>query len=525
MTGWRAKWRVGTLAGVILGGADAVLADALPRIEPLDACFVEPADLETPGVRYQCGHVIVPENRSLPDGRTVGLGYMRVSKGSGATQPPLFMIAGGPGNSLIQPAMFYMFTDGFLGPILEKRDIVVLEQRGARYSDPHLDCPEARSFAWKALEQGLDPEAAADLRRQAIPACAQRVAASGVDLAQYDVGAIVEDIDDSRRAFGFDRIALYGASYGAQIAQQMIREHPDALAAVILDGANSLSPTSWVQDRARDADEALDSLDTLCEADIKCAAAYDLRGMVDQAMALFKDGPIWGSVTDPTDPSRSFSYQITEEDFAGLVFELQTGQVSIRSMPALMQSLLADGRTSMQSLLGEMFASEVVAARNPAPEETATLAHAAVVCSDDPVTGPADITILPDASAFARAYAASMYDLYHGLCTSLALPVVPPEFDDDATGDVPTLVLAGALDARTPLFRSEEVASKLTHARLAVFPEGTHVQLGEVNTCAAAILRNFLDAPRAVPDLSCIDALPKRGFILPDGSNSTEIGP
>mgnify|MGYP006307357443 CR=1 FL=1 len=69
------------------------------------------------------------------------------------------------------------------------------------------------------------------------------------------------------------------------------------------------------------------------------------------------------------------------------------------------------------------------------------------------------------------------------------------ETDIDVTADIPTLVLASDLDARTPAIRSQLVAETLPSASFVLFPEGTHVQLGEINQCAGAILRAFLADP------------------------------
>jgi pimeloyl-ACP methyl ester carboxylesterase len=146
--------------------------------------------------------------------------------------------------------------------------------------------------------------------------------------------------------------------------------------------------------------------------------------------------------------------------------------------------------------------------------------HMAVVCSDDPVTSPADMIVEADASAYARAYGASVLEEYIAFCSAVDVPPLPDATDVDVTTDVPVLVLAGDLDARTPAIRSRLVAETLPRAHFVLFPEGTHVQLGEVNLCAGEILRAFLAAPDAAPDMSCIAAMPPRGFVLPDGTVS-----
>ncbi|MCL4186703.1 MAG: alpha/beta hydrolase [Rhodobacteraceae bacterium] len=511
-----------TMSGAACLLAAAAAADGLPRIEPATACFVDLVAPDGSAIRTECGHVVVPEDPGDPSGPVARLGYLRVRGADGAARPPLFMIAGGPGSSLITADAAYLFTAKFLGPLLDARDIVLLDQRGAGFSEPLLECREVEAFQWTAVEQELDAEAARDLVRQAIPVCARRAAAQGIELATYNVLSIVADIDAARAAFGYDRIGFYGASYGAQIGQQVLRERPAILEAVVLDGANALSATSWAQDRARDADEALMHLDALCEADAKCASAYDILGLVETGMRLFDEGPIIVTVPRPDSPSRSFEVPLEAKDFASLVFSLQTGQNAVRSLPAFLTELLADGRASVAAVLGPMLAQSLAAARDPGPQETAALAHAAIVCSDDPVTGPEDIVVPEGTSDYGRTHGREVLRQYQELCADVAVPELPEATDIDATADVPTLVLSGALDARTPTFRSEEVARGLPRATLAVFPEGTHVQLGEVNACAAEIVVRFLDDPAVAPPLDCIARQPRRGFILPDGSGSLD---
>jgi hypothetical protein len=66
------------------------------------------------------------------------------------------------------------------------------------------------------------------------------------------------------------------------------------------------------------------------------------------------------------------------------------------------------------------------------------------------------------------------------------------------------------------------VAERLPRAAIVAFHEGTHVQLGEVNLYAGKILKAFLADPEVASDMSCIEGMPRRGFVLPDGTMSQE---
>ena len=79
---------------------------------------------------------------------------------------------------------------------------------------------------------------------------------------------------------------------------------------------------------------------------------------------------------------------------------------------------------------------------------------------------------------------------------------------------LPTLILSGGLDAQTPTFRSEEVARSLPNARLVVFPDGTHVQLGAFNVCAGQIMVAFVRDPKGALPLECAQTIRFPGFVL-----------
>jgi pimeloyl-ACP methyl ester carboxylesterase len=498
-------------------------ARANQHVQLLTECFVQPPqDIAVEFGEFECGYVVVPESHSDPSARNVRLGFIRLPARQATDAPPFFMLSGGPGNSLLQPVTFSLFSDKLLGPLRETRDVVIIEQRGSLHSIPNLDCPLMHRLPWLANELGLDRTAAETLSRAAFADCVAQAKAHGVDLAQYNSLAIAADIDMARQALGYDQIVYYGASYGAQLGQHMMRDYPETLAAVILDGASALSVRSWMEDRVINVEDGIEHLVATCEADVKCNAAYDIRALLGQAMALFEAGPIRARYTDPNDPETTVELSLTEEDFATAVYEMQTGQIFVRSLPAMLHLAVADGRSSMATVLGEIVGQKVVAARD-AQAGIATLMHAAVICSDDPVRSDADMVVPADASAFARVFGRAVLREYRMLCDVVDVPPLPDATDVDPAVNVPTLVLSGWLDVRTPTARSLEVAKALPEATLVTFWEGTHVQLAEVNTCAAAIVREFIANPSRAVDAACVEDIPKRGFVLPDFSLSVEV--
>ncbi|MFS2017838.1 alpha/beta fold hydrolase, partial [Massilia sp. CT11-108] len=138
----------------------------------------------------------------------------------GARPDPLFVLAGGPGEagSDVLPLLSTAFKR-----VRATRDIVFVDQRGTGLSGK-LECPSDAD----ADAQLSDADADAALRR-----C---IAASKAPFAAYTTAAAARDIESVRRALGYDRINLWGGSYGTRLAQ----------AASLAHWANSWSSAAWL---------------------------------------------------------------------------------------------------------------------------------------------------------------------------------------------------------------------------------------------------------------------------------------
>ena len=60
------------------------------------------------------------------------------------------------------------------------------------------------------------------------------------DLAGYTIAACAEDVNDLRRALGYDRISLFGGSFGSQWSLAVMRLHPEIVARAVLSAVEPL---------------------------------------------------------------------------------------------------------------------------------------------------------------------------------------------------------------------------------------------------------------------------------------------
>ena len=494
---------------------------ALPRFEPLDQCFVAPpADLNL-DLAMDCGYVVVPEFYHAESSRELKLGITRLSSGVGAAASPLFMLAGGPGQTQIKPDLYNLFKPELLGNVLTARDIVLVEQRGTEYTDTFLDCPAVYSAGWLAHEQQLDEAQTIAFEQELLQSCITDFQAQGINFDAYNSVENAADVNAVRQALGYDRIMYYGASYGSQLGQHVMRDFPEILEAVVLDGANALSRKSWVEDRALDAQWGIDNLTKLCTADEKCKAAYDIPALVDAALAFFDKGPLAYTYVDPNDASVTIDVTVTQADLVNLLHSMQGDRIGAFSLPGLLEQLTQGGADAVRELLGQSKAQNLLAARDITKGDMAFLMHVAMVCSDDPVKSMADV-VLDGVGAYATIFGKTVAEEYVMLCELLKVKALSDDTDINVTIDVPTLLLSGDLDVATPAFRSQIVADALPNATHLIFPGRTHVQIAVINFCAAQVATQFILEPTAPLNTSCLAEAPVLGFPLPDGTMSNE---
>lgn len=174
----------------------------------------------------ECGTLIVPENRYDENSRLIALPVKRIPASGHAPAEPIFYLTGGPGMSNLS----YKRVEWFH----ENHDIVLVGYRGVD-GTTYLSCPEVS----EAMGAGLPLMSREGMAAQtaAYSACADRLTAEGVDLDGYTLLEVVDDVEDARRALGYDRINLESGSYGTRLAQIYTwrysdRVHRNAMVAV-----------------------------------------------------------------------------------------------------------------------------------------------------------------------------------------------------------------------------------------------------------------------------------------------------
>ncbi len=311
------------LGSGLLGGCQPLAALAASRVKPisLETCIVVNGQ-----VKAECGTLRVPEDRSHPGGRTLDLKVVVVRASGPDRQPdPLFYIVGGPGvavttDSIVTTSYNYIFSK-----VNEQRDLVFVDQRGT--NDSHrLAC------AWPAFE------IADGTQQQVNDWIKQCLAKLDGDPRFYTTVPAMQDLDAARAALGYDKINLYGISYGAKAVQVYARMYPEHTRAVVIDHGNALDLPLWPT-ILRATQSALDQVLSYCEQDEPCHAAYrDIRGDMQAVLARLSKGTVVTGYTPPgaTEPAK-LSKADLESGIYSLLYNGEYGQI-----PFLIHTLAAN---------------------------------------------------------------------------------------------------------------------------------------------------------------------------------------
>lgn len=400
----------------------------------------------------RCGTVTVPEDRQRPGGRTIALNVIVMPATSPAPHtPPLFDIDGGPGLPVTKHAEFYA---SFGSAYRARRDIVMVDQRGTGGSNP-LHCPEFSTP--DAAYQPLYPAAAVSRCRKALE--------SSADLTKYGTREAVADLDDVRAALGYDKIDLFGLSYGTTVALRYLATHPERARAAVLMGVSPASATP-PKFHAIAGDRAIRLLFERCRADPACSASFDPSGDVERIRARL----------------RSTEGAPSEEIFFEKLRTLMYQPSGARRIPFIMDHAAA----------GDL-APFYEATRPQGPRLYADGMFLSVICSE--------AMALMDVAAATEAAQATIFGDYRlrrqqEACAEWPIAEVGVDYLQPVLSDAPVLLISGELDPVTPPSLADEAARTLPNSKHVVIPESGHIfdGMSGIDTCLDPLILSYLDS-------------------------------
>jgi pimeloyl-ACP methyl ester carboxylesterase len=419
-------------------------------------------------VAAQCGDLSVLEDASSPGGRRIALRVARVPAINRRKQAdPLFVLAGGPG---MAATTFYASAAPAFERIHRDRDIVLVDQRGTGRSNP-LNCTLDDNDLYRAT----DAEVVTDAQR--CLTTLQRTAA----VQFYTTSVAVQDLDQVRAALGYERINLYGVSYGTRVAQHYLRRYPQRTRTIVLDGVVppqlALGPAT-----ALNAEQALTRILARCVSNTECHKHFgDPATAYRELRSALQARPVSVNLADPT------SGQPTKFEFTSYHLATVLRLASYTAEQAALLPLMLNGATSTSANFTPL-ASQFLMVNRSYGDALAYGMHNSVVCSEDvPFYDLATV----DRTELEKTYlGTAQLDGLRNICSIWPRGPVDKDFHAPLHSDVPALLLSGSDDPVTPPADAEEARRGLTHSVHVVLQGFGHGQL--TAPCVDRLMASFV---------------------------------
>jgi pimeloyl-ACP methyl ester carboxylesterase len=429
-----------------------------------------------------CGTYEVFENRRLKSGRKIALNVMVLPAKDAAPAPdPFFALAGGPGQSATEAFPLV----GFVEKVRSQRDVVLVDQRGTGKSNLLACALQSIDDAQAVLGEPYSLDKIRQCRAESDKTA---------DTTQYTTSIAVEDLDEVRSALGYDRINLFGGSYGAKPALVYLRMYGAHVRTLTLEAIASpqfLIPLPF----AKGLQSSVDGVIALCAVDPACHSAYpELRRQFDTVVARLADAPAHFLI-------RQQPITLSKEMFLSKLRSVLYVPQFVSALPLIVGRAF-DGDWTIYGAVVMQLAALLDGA-------VARGASFAAICAEDvPGFTPEAIRAATEGTGMGD----SQVRRYEAYCKAWG-PVarVPKDFYAPVRSNVPALLISGALDPGTPPEMARQAAQYLPGNRLITVKQGTH---GTGSPCMDGLIAEFVKRGSAVDlDASCVDQIHLPTFV------------
>lgn len=445
----------------------------------------------------QCGVFSVLENPQNPQGKKIPINVLLLPAVNPVPEKdPLFVVAGGPGQSavVVAESLYSVFND-----IRKNRDIVFVDQRGTGKSNP-LDC-ELETEASQQLSESEQET----FTQKAIAQCINTIKDISVF---YTTPYAVADLDAVRAELGYEKINLWGGSYGTRVVLEYMRRYPIRARAGVLDGVAPVDiALPWSMET--DGLAALEALNTQCAKTKACVDTYgDIVKKAKVVSDRLSQKPVAITIPHPRTQEKGV-LNLSAEDFSGVI----RLALYSRDLSSLIPRVISEAESGNY----ELFASLIYLAKSKSDLAGVSYGmHYSVVCNEDyPLYKNKNAA---ESNVFLNAHSVQKYSK---VCEQLPLGKMSDDYWQPILSDVPALLLSGAMDPVTPPRWGELVKQRLKNAEHFVVPGGHHIVTAE--GCVAQLITAFIAKANAQPlDASCVKNIQPLAIHLPVSAYATD---
>ena len=393
---------------------------------------------------------------------TVQIHVIKAASLAESNHPPVFVLAGGPGQAATE--MTYTLRREFRD-IRKQHDVIYIAQRGSGLSNgQRCDAHSATSNA--EIQQAFEQ-------------CYEQVMELEQQLSTH---TLAQDIETTRKALGYDKITLWGGSYGTYAAQHYASYYPENVNALILDAVVGLNDSPLVMG-GQYPQQSLDRLDVICQQDNDCARLFPqwkqhfyelLDSLENDALTVSVDGePVAMDQTSVMHMARTVLY--SPKAAAKLPLAIENAYRGDTRLLGALNTMIGGAATN------SMYMGLTIG----------------VLCQEHVYQGQKALAERESRGGFT---ANTYYEFWLQACKSerperAAYLKVPERLT------MPTLLISGTLDPITPEQTAEKALAYLPNAQHIIIPNAGHTNSGR--GCMPRLMNEFL-LTGEVADTQCI---------------------
>ena len=397
--------------------------------------------------------VDVPENRTRKKTNQISLAVVRIKSPLTPKGEPVFFLAGGPGGSSIQAVKRMVANGGRKFFELVGGDVVGIDQRGVGESVPNLETDTKYDLP---IETPGNRRQMLELISQVCREEAKRWRDRGIDINGYNTVESAHDVAEVCHALGYDKIVLWGGSYGSHLAMAVIRQHPNLIARALLTGPEGPNHTFKTPMQAQ---QALESIEKLIQSDARLSNEMpDLVGSLSKVLKLLESEPKIVSVDGKQIGISKFDVQFL------IALKIGTIKGSGDQVPAMIDDMShGDFASVAKEIVEERKRSGIWSVMNMVMDCSSGASEARKALIAD----QAGKCLLGDVANFPTSELANAWGV-----TDLG-----SEFRGVLNSEIPVLFIVGDLDSRTPVGNAVELMQGLPNSRLVVVRNAGHNDL------------------------------------------------
>ena len=450
--------------------------------------------------RISCYWLAVPANREGNSKDVIQLPVVVLRSLSKNPEPdPIIFLNGGPGLPTVENRVINVAAN-----LEYDRDLIMMDQRGTGKSKPSLICKEDIDEDEDILGDDDDDQSSDDI---SFLQCYKSFKEKGIDLSNYNTKENAADFMSLVKAMELDKVNYYGLSYGTRIALELLRNHPDHIRSVILDG---VLPTHIypISETSRGLWEVLIRVAKDCTTNTECNNKYadtskslDFSETFTELLNEIEKSPIQhnGKTWNKTEIVTFLSQFVSSGEVVRLPYIIKKLYDKDFSM------LRSDQQNRIPSSSGNSPINLAMAL--------------SVVCHDEV---PFDSESRVQAELAKYHIKDKQFESKKKLCDNYWIldKKANPDIKEPVNSDIPALILSGAYDVQTPDFWAQSTKQNLSNSYYFLFPSGGHGNLGNKTSqspshkCGYTLGKAFIKNPHTSPPDTCIHKLTIPNFLI-----------